>query len=123
MTDDAGRKARYSRQNFVDRLFPGPSNEMSRQNSEHVQRLLKSRGDQPQSPMVAKVSQEAAHARDTLDEQTELLKAILASSVDSQKDARSTAQNSRTFAWASTIIALLTCVATVISVIAVVQGH
>ncbi len=63
-----------------------------------------------------------AHLRETLDEQNELLRAILASSVDTQTDARSTAQNSRTFAWAGTAIALLTLIATVLSIIAA-TGH
>jgi uncharacterized membrane protein YidH (DUF202 family) len=50
------------------------------------------------------------------------LRAILASSVDTQTDARSTAQNSRTFAWAGTAIALLTLIATVISLVAAIQA-
>jgi hypothetical protein len=60
---------------------------------------------------------------ESLDQQNELLRAILASSVDTQADARATAQNSRTFAWAGTVIALFTLVATVISIIAVIQAH
>jgi hypothetical protein len=63
-----------------------------------------------------------AQLRDMLEQQNELLRAILASSVDAQEDARSTAQNSRTFAWAGTAIALLTLIATVISIIAVVMA-
>jgi hypothetical protein len=64
-----------------------------------------------------------AQLRETLEQQNELLRAILASSVDSQEDARSTAQNSRTFAWAGTAIALLTLIATVVSIIAAVTAH
>ena len=54
---------------------------------------------------------------ETLEQQNELLRAILSSTVDSQTDARSTAQNSRTFAWAGTAIALLTLIATVILIV------
>jgi hypothetical protein len=79
-------------------------------------------------PAVADGIEPAASAdepslAERIDEQNELLRAILASSVDTQADARSTAQNSRTFAWAGTVIALFTLVATVISIVAVVQGH
>jgi hypothetical protein len=63
-----------------------------------------------------------AQLREMLEQQNELLRAILASSVDAQEDARSTAQNSRTFAWAGTAIALLTLIATVISIVAVVMA-
>ena len=66
---------------------------------------------------------ELADVSEKLDQQNELLRAILASTVDTQADARSTAQNSRTFAWAGTAIALLTLIATVISIVAAVQGH
>ena len=66
---------------------------------------------------------ELAEVSEKLDQQNELLRAILASTVDTQADARSTAQNSRTFAWAGTAIALLTLIATVISIVAAVQGH
>jgi hypothetical protein len=65
----------------------------------------------------------SADLRDKLEEQNELLRAILASTVDTQEDARATAQNSRTFAWAGTAIALLTLIATVIAVVAAVQAH
>jgi uncharacterized membrane protein YidH (DUF202 family) len=58
-----------------------------------------------------------------LEQQNELLRAILANSVDAQEDARSTAQNSRTFAWAGTAIALLTFLATVVSIVAAVMAH
>jgi uncharacterized membrane protein YidH (DUF202 family) len=61
-----------------------------------------------------------AQLRDTFEQQNELMRAILASLVDTQEDARSTAQNSRTFAWAGTAIALLTLIATVISIVAAV---
>ena len=61
--------------------------------------------------------------RDKLEEQNDLLRAILASTVDTQEDARATAQNSRTFAWASIAIALLTLIATVIAVVAAVQSQ
>jgi hypothetical protein len=66
---------------------------------------------------------DAAQLRDTLEQQNELLRAILANSVDAQEDARSTAQNSRTFAWAGTAIALLTFLATVVSIVAAVMAH
>jgi uncharacterized membrane protein YidH (DUF202 family) len=58
-----------------------------------------------------------------LEQQNELLRAILASSVDAQEDARSTAQNSRTFAWAGTTIALLAFLATVVAIVAAVMAH
>jgi uncharacterized membrane protein YidH (DUF202 family) len=70
----------------------------------------------------ASAPEDIAQLRDKLEEQNELLRAILASSLDTQEDARSTAQNSRTFAWAGTAIALLTLVATVIAVVAAVKA-
>ena len=71
----------------------------------------------------AATADDVAKVQETLDKQNELLQAILQSSVDTQTDARSTAQNSRTFAWAGTAIALLTLVATVISIIAAVRAN
>ena len=77
----------------------------------------------PTTPSVnVATTEDIAQVRESLDEQNELLRAILASSVDTQTDARATAQNSRTFAWAGTAIALLTLVATVLSIIAA-TGH
>ena len=122
---------------------------MSRQRADHIGRLLRSLdsstpptarsdrqartrisddGARPARSVADKVSPAAtpddvAQLRETLDQQNELLRAILASSVDSQEDARSTAQNSRTFAWAGTAIALLTLIATVVSIIAAVRAH
>jgi hypothetical protein len=64
-----------------------------------------------------------AKFQETLDQQNELLRAILASTVDTQTDARATAQNSRTFAWAGTAIALLTLIATVLSIVAAVNAN
>jgi hypothetical protein len=81
----------------------------------------------PSPPAVAEpappIPDELAEVSEKLEQQNELLRAILASTVDTQADARSTAQNSRTFAWAGTAIALLTLIATVISIVAAVQGH
>ncbi|HEY2284665.1 MAG TPA: hypothetical protein VGH88_02855 [Streptosporangiaceae bacterium] len=116
---------------------------MSRQRTDHIGRLLRpldnstppaawpgrtrapeddSRPPRPApgKPGPAVSPDDVAQLRDQLEQQNELLRAILASSVDAQEDARSTAQNSRTFAWAGTAIALLTLVATVISIVAVV---
>lgn len=134
---------------LAGRLFPGPSNGLSRRQADHIQALLRfpddtalprtrpgrptgrpTPGDGPPPtgtpPAVAAqspdVSAEAARVRAALEEQSEILRAILASTVDSQTDARATAQNSRTFAWAATVIALLTFVATVVSIIAAVDG-
>jgi hypothetical protein len=73
-------------------------------------------------PVNAATSDDISQLRDSIEEQNELLRAILASSVDNQEDARSTAQNSRTFAWAGTAIALLTLVATVIALVAAIRG-
>lgn len=119
---------RIEQRNYADRFFPGPSRPMSDQRSEHIEGLLK--------PFDANAAAQArlekrrratgdgtAELRETLEQQNELLRAILASSVDTQEDARSTAQNSRTFAWAGTAIALLTLVATVISIVAAVTAH
>ncbi len=103
---------------------------MSRQRRDHIGRLLgpldssappTARVDRWASP--AATPDDVAQLRETLEQQNELLRAILASSVDSQEDARSTAQNSRTFAWAGTAIALLTLIATVVSIIAAVTAH
>jgi hypothetical protein len=122
---------------------------MSRQRTDHIGRLLSPldsstppaawagrqartqiSGDssRPEQAAAGQVSPAAtpddiAQLRETLEQQNELLRAILASSVDSQEDARSTAQNSRTFAWAGTAIALLTLIATVVSIIAAVTAH
>ncbi len=73
-------------------------------------------------PEAAASPDDLAQLHDSIEAQNELLRAILASTVDTQTDARSTAQNSRTFAWAGTAIALLTLIATVISVVAAVRG-
>jgi hypothetical protein len=122
---------------------------MSRQRTDHIGRLLRpldtstppaaGSGRQPRTrvpddgsrpgrtapgqPGAAGTPDDIARLRETLDQQNELLRAILASSVDSQEDARSTAQNSRTFAWAGTAIALLTLIATVTSIVAAVTAH
>jgi|SRR5579859_2010718 len=140
---------RYSQRNLNRRLFPGPSAVMSRQRTEHIDRLLRpldtstppitragrqartqipDDGSQPAQAAAGNLSpaataDEVAQLRQALEQQNELLRAILASSVDSQEDARSTAQNSRTFAWAGTAIALLTLIATVVSIIAAVMAH
>ncbi len=76
----------------------------------------------PAQPEAAASPDDLAQLHDSIEAQNELLRAILASTVDTQTDARSTAQNSRTFAWAGTAIALLTLIATVISVVAAVRG-
>jgi hypothetical protein len=78
-----------------------------------------SAAEAPSVPILA----DPAELSETLEQQNELLRAILASSVDTQTDARATAQNSRTFAWAGTAIALLTLIATVISIVTAVQAH
>jgi hypothetical protein len=153
--DQAGATARrsvdprYGQRNLANRLFPGPTGPMSRQRTDHIDRLVRrldsstpptawadrqartrisSDGTRPAQTAPGKASPAAtpddiAQLRDTLEQQNELLRAILASSVDSQEDARSTAQNSRTFAWAGTAIALLTLIATVVSIIAAVTAH
>ena len=74
-------------------------------------------------PSGAATPDDIAQVREILEHQNELLQAILASTVDTQTDARATAQNSRTFAWAGTAIALLTLVATVIALVAAVQAN
>jgi hypothetical protein len=140
---------RYARRNLASRLSPGPSGVMSRQRTDHIGRLLSpldsstpptawagqqartqisgdgSRLEQAAAGQAspAATPDDIAQLRETLEQQNELLRAILASSVDSQEDARSTAQNSRTFAWAGTAIALLTLIATVVSIIAAVTAH
>lgn len=139
----------YGRQNLASRLFPGPSGGMSRQRAEHIGRLLRSLDSSTPSaagtgrPARTRISDDLprlaqtgarevspavtpddiTQLRETLEQQNELLRAILANSVESQEDARSTAQNSRTFAWAGTAIALLTLIATVVSIIAAIKAH
>jgi hypothetical protein len=114
-------------QNLANRLFPGPSRRMTNRAAEHIEGLL----NPLENDAVAKAwrdrrngtgatSDDIAQVHDSLEEQNELLRAILASSVDTQTDARATAQNSRTFAWAGTAIALLTLIATIISIVAAV---
>jgi hypothetical protein len=126
---------RYSQRNLADRLFPGPSELMSRQARQRIEGLISPLDDgaqpsvrrggkagTPTAGLNVATPEDIAQVRDKLDEQNELLRAILASSVDTQTDARSTAQNSRTFAWAGTAIALLTLVVTVISVVAAIRA-
>jgi hypothetical protein len=141
--------SRYDQRNLARRLFPGPTGVMSRQRADHIGRLLRpldsgtppagradrqprtrtsGEGSRPAQTAAGTVSpaatpDEVAQLRETLEQQNDLLRAILASSVDSQEDARSTAQNSRTFAWAGTAIALLTLIATIVSIIAAVTAH
>ena len=74
-------------------------------------------------PSGVATPEDIAQIREILEQQNELLQAILASTVDTQTDARATAQNSRTFAWAGTAIALLTLVATVIALVAAIQAN
>jgi hypothetical protein len=114
---------------------------MSRQRADNIGRLLRSldsgtpptawadqqarsrtSGDRSRPAQTA-ATEDVAQLRETPEQQNELLRAILASSVDSQEDARSTAQNSRTFAWAGTAIAMLTLIATVVSIFAAVTAH
>jgi hypothetical protein len=116
---------RYPRRNLASRLFPGPTPVMSDQIARRIEGLLVPDSD---TAPVARPGRNAPppatnEIRDKLEEQNDLLRAILASTVDTQEDARATAQNSRTFAWAGTAIALLTLIATVISVVAAIQGH
>jgi len=135
---------------LAERLFPGPTKVMSNQRTEHIDRLLRQRGNpwadkvradataraerpprgatpEPATANAATVNSATANddlvkLGETLEQQNELLRAILSSTVDSQTDARSTAQNSRTFAWAGTAIALLTLIATVILIVEAVAG-
>ena len=115
---------RYSQRNFASRLFPGPSEEMSRQFRQHVEGLLEplDSASAPTGRGTVATPEDIAQLRDKLEEQNELLRAILASTVDTQTDARATAQNSRTFAWAGTAIALLTLIATVLSIVAAINA-
>jgi hypothetical protein len=129
--DGTDRTARTwaERRNLAERLFPGPTNPMSKQAADHVQRLIRTRGGQPDALPVPRRPSSDRHAasdtapedlaslREALDAQNELLRALLSSSTDAQADARSTAQNSRTFAWAGTVIALLTLVATIVLIV------
>ncbi|MDQ1546290.1 MAG: hypothetical protein QOH69_1194 [Actinomycetota bacterium] len=98
---------------------------MSDQVARRIEGLLTPDGDAAPAARPGRnvVPPARADLRDKLEEQNELLRAILASTVDTQEDARATAQNSRTFAWAGTAIALLTLIATVIAVVAAVQAH
>jgi hypothetical protein len=157
--DPRANPVRYGQRNLANRLFPGPSREMSQQFAEHVQGLLegpdgekiqaaiRERNEKRQAAEAARGAKRArnpaidstapapapellnvatpediAQVREALDQQSELLRAILASSVDTQTDARATAQNSRTFAWAGTAIALLTLIATIISIVAAIRA-
>jgi hypothetical protein len=99
---------------------------MSSRQAGHIEDLLRPR-DNGTPPTALRDRKPAPPGTDEvskkLDEQNELLRAILSTSVDTQTDARATAQNSRTFAWAGTAIALLTLIVTVISVVAAIQGH
>ena len=115
---------RYAQRNLASRLFPGPSPVMSDQIARRIEGLLTPDDDtSPAARQGRKLPPPATdEVRDKLEEQNDLLRAILASTVDTQEDARATAQNSRTFAWAGTAIALLTLIATVVAVVAAVQA-
>jgi hypothetical protein len=140
--DRAGnaRPGQHDRRNIAERLFPGPSAPMSQQDAEHLQELLRSRGERfgrgahagrptadagapaPQRAADSAVADDFDGVREALESQNELLRAILSSSVDSQADARATAQNSRTFAWAGTAIAFLTLIATIILIVPIIAS-
>jgi hypothetical protein len=148
--------SRYFQRNLAERLFPGPSPQMSEQVAKRIEGLIREGGNEaaiqawrerqgkrasrnagsqakrggrgPSNPPaveapVVSTAEDFAELSDKLEQQNELLRAILASSVDTQSDARSTAQNSRTFAWAGTAIALLTLIATVISIVAAIRAN
>lgn len=136
---------------LASRLFPGPSESMSNRRAQHIEALLRSpdgftspgtrsRGTSTSNPSrggdprrlpttavepapAAPAPLDTAQLEKALDEQSELLRAILATSVDSLTDARATAQNSRTFAWAGAAIAFLTLIATVVSIVTAVSDH
>ena len=149
-----------AQKNFAERLFPGPTRQMSPQVQKRIENLLKpfdpddpddwrnkrraererrqseggGHGKQPSLPASSAppavapaepvaTAEDIAQLHEALSKQNELLQAILSTQVDTQTDARSTAQNSRTFAWAGSVIAILTLIATVISVVAAIQGH
>jgi hypothetical protein len=116
---------RYAQRNLASRLFPGPSPIMSDQIARRIEGLLTPDGDTSTTTRPGRKPAPTAtdEVREKLEEQNDLLRAILASTVDTQEDARATAQNSRTFAWASIAIALLTLIATVIAVVAAVQSQ
>jgi hypothetical protein len=115
---------RYGQRNLANRLFPGPAPLMSNRAAQRIEGLLKPLDTAtPAAGGGVATPDDIAQVRDKLDEQNELLRAILASTVDTQTDARSTAQNSRTFAWAGTAIALLTLVATVLSIVAAINAN
>ena len=115
---------RYLQRSLANRLFPGPSPVMSDQVARRIEGLLTPDGEPATATRPGRNTPPPnTEVRDKLEEQNELLRAILASTVDTQEDARATAQNSRTFAWAGTAIALLTLIATVIAVVAAVRGH
>jgi nicotinate-nucleotide--dimethylbenzimidazole phosphoribosyltransferase len=180
---------RYSQRNFAERLFPGPTKQMSEAAARRIEGLIKDGGNDAalqawreaqarrsrseerngaadsrrrgpgrnegrdaqqateapaiEAPSIEAPATEAPASQapssllevdptelterldqqsDKLEQQNELLRAILASSVDTQTDARATAQNSRTFAWAGTAIALLTLIATIISIVAAIRA-
>jgi hypothetical protein len=121
----------YGQRNFAERLFPGPSRQIPDHVAARIEGLIKAGGNETaiqtwRERQAANTSTPAtvdvSEVTEKLEQQNELLRAILASSVDTQADARSTAQNSRTFAWAGTLIALLTLVATVISIVAAIRA-
>jgi hypothetical protein len=143
--DNTPTDPRELQRNLAERLFPGPTKVMSNQRTEHIDRLLRQRGNPwaekaradakaraerparaatpgPATDNSATANEDLVKLGETLEQQNELLRAILSSTVDSQTDARSTAQNSRTFAWAGTAIALLTLIATVILIAEAVGG-
>jgi hypothetical protein len=125
--DSSHRPARsvdwQSRRTIAERFFPGPTAPLSRDEAERVRRLIGEKRAPHTGATPAPASASSPELQKVIEEQNELLRAILASSVDTQTDARATAQNSRTFAWAGIAIAFLTLVASVALVVEALSGN
>jgi hypothetical protein len=132
--------------NVFDRIFPGPAQRdpgmaarleaiaraaerRAQHTADHQRRPGRSGERRPDrapsssapadgpSPSEATASSDIDRIADLLGEQTEILRAVLDADIAVRDDARATAQNSRTYAIAGTVIAFFTMVAAVVTLV------
>jgi hypothetical protein len=131
-TDAGAPRSRGRDQTVFERFFPGPAptdpriaarldalakvaerRTADRRGGPGTRRL---RSDPRWDATSAPAAPDLDQVVEALQEQTEVMRALLEADIAIRDDARATAQNSRTFAIAGTVIAFLTLVATVVTV-------
>ncbi|MDH2443464.1 hypothetical protein QDR37_05855 [Amnibacterium sp. CER49] len=121
-------RSRGRDQTVFERFFPGPAPTDPRiaarldALARAAERRASDRRRRPRSDAgwggpAAPASPDLDQVVDALQEQTEVMRALLEADIAIRDDARATAQNSRTFAIAGTVIAFLTLVATAVTVV------